>query len=112
MRNLLALIGFAVVGFAGLGWYLNWFSIKSNPAPVGQKSYNIDINTTKISEDLHKGTTRVQELLDKNKPDVSAKAKSAAEEVKDAVKNALPELKKPFFDEESEEYPFDFRKPK
>ena len=32
MRNLLALVGAALVAFLGLGWYLDWYHITPKPA--------------------------------------------------------------------------------
>src|SRR5437879_6340876 len=115
MRNTLALVGAAVVTFGGLGWYLDWFMVRSNPAPPGHRNLNIDIDTIKITEDLHKGGVKVQEVLEKNKLAAETKAKAKAVEAKDGpAKEQPPEEKKPFFDEggEPEEYPFDSRKPR
>ena len=53
--------------------------MRSNPAPAGYRSVNIDINTVKISEDLHRGSVKVQEVLEKNKEAAEAKAMSCAE---------------------------------
>ncbi len=37
MKNLLALVGAAVVTFAGLGWYLGWYNLTRQPTPGTQK---------------------------------------------------------------------------
>jgi hypothetical protein len=50
MKNILALVGLAVVLVAGAGWYFQWFSIKSEPAADGHRSFNVDVNTQKITE--------------------------------------------------------------
>jgi len=71
MRNLLALLGFALVTFLGVGYYLDWYHItpKSAAAP-GHQGVEIDIDRKKIGEDVHKGVEAVekkgQNLLDKN----------------------------------------------
>jgi hypothetical protein len=118
MRNLLALVGAIVVTVGGLGWYLDWFKIRNNPAPAGYRSLNIDINTGKISEDIHRGTARVQEALEK-RSETEAKAKPTAV-LKGSVdtkvtppKAVPPEVKKPFLEEgeEAEEPPVDLRRP-
>jgi hypothetical protein len=61
MRNLLALLGFALVAFLVVGWYLDWYHIGPN---------QIDINSKKVSEDVNKGIKsgeeRVHDLLDKD----------------------------------------------
>src|SRR5262245_24139855 len=79
MRNMLALIGAMVVTVGGVGWYLDWFKVRSTPAPAGYRSLNIDINTGKISDDIHRGSARVQEVLEKAKDDPPAKAKGTAD---------------------------------
>lgn len=68
MRNLLALFGAALLTVVGAGWYLGWYKVQSQPASVpGKTSVNIDINTNKISEDLHQGEQKLQHWLDNNK---------------------------------------------
>src|SRR5262245_35010363 len=126
MRNLLALVGLAVVAFGGVGWYLDWFNIRSTPAPVGPRGLNIDIDTVKIKEDLHRGSVKVQQALEKNKDAAEAKAKAAAAQAQDTVKTPQFEIKAPGIQikppqleiktplldigEESEDTPIDFRK--
>ncbi len=66
MRNLLALIGAAVVTVLGLGWYLDWFHVKQSTAVQGTKSYNVEVDTSKIGTDLHKGGEKLHNLLDKH----------------------------------------------
>jgi hypothetical protein len=119
MRNLLALIGAVVVTAGGLGWYLDWFKVRSNPAPAGYKSLNIDINTVKISEDLHRGSVKVQEVLEKNKEEAEAKAAADSKTTGTAGGKAPPTAapqspaKKQFDEEgeEAEEPSLDFSKP-
>jgi hypothetical protein len=71
MRNLLALLGFALVTFLAVGWYLDWYHVtpKTGATP-GHRSVEIDINSKKIGDDVHKGVeageAKVQGLLDKD----------------------------------------------
>ena len=51
MRNILALIGALVVGFAALGWYLEWYKIGTKPGSDGHREINVDLDTKKIIED-------------------------------------------------------------
>ena len=51
MKNILALIGLAVVLVAGLGWYLGWYQIGTEPGSDGHRKINVDVNTKKILED-------------------------------------------------------------
>ncbi|HZV04936.1 MAG TPA: hypothetical protein VE999_07630 [Gemmataceae bacterium] len=75
MRNMLALFGAALLTLVGVGWYLGWYKVRSQPASVpGQHSVNIDINTNKISNDLHQGEQKLQQWLDKKGGDESKKA--------------------------------------
>ena len=64
MRNLLALTGAAVLAFAGVGYYLDWYKIKPNtPSVTGHENVNVDINGGKIADDLHKGIQKGEEKL-------------------------------------------------
>jgi len=65
MRNMLALFGAALLTVVGVGWYLGWYKVRSQPASVpGQHSVNIDINTNKISADLQQGEQKLQQWLE------------------------------------------------
>jgi hypothetical protein len=71
MRNLLALLGFALVTFLVVGWYLDWYHVTPRAgATPGHRSVEIDINSKKIGEDVHRGVQagekKVQDLLDKD----------------------------------------------
>lgn len=73
MRNLLALFAAALLTVVGVGWYLGWYKVGSQPASVpGQHRVNIDIDTKKIGQDLHEGEEKLQHMLDK-KSDSQAK---------------------------------------
>jgi hypothetical protein len=72
MRNMLALFGAALLTVVGMGWYLGWYKVRSQPASVpGQHSVNIDINTSKISKDLQQGEQKLQQWLEKKSGDKS-----------------------------------------
>jgi hypothetical protein len=66
MRNLLALLAFAVLVFAGAGWYLGWYKIGSTPSADGHRNINVDLNTPKIKDDLNKGKEKLRDILTKN----------------------------------------------
>jgi zona occludens toxin (predicted ATPase) len=63
MRNLLALLAFVVLLFAGLGWYFNWYEVHSAPAANGKNDFRIQIDSTKILEDVHKGVRKSEQGL-------------------------------------------------
>jgi hypothetical protein len=65
MRNLLAFLAAAILTFAGLGWYLDWYTISTSTADGGHRKVNIDINTPKIGEDFEKGGQKVREMIEK-----------------------------------------------
>jgi hypothetical protein len=65
MRNLLALFALALLTIVGVGWYLGWYKVGSQPASVpGQHRVNIDIDTNKIDTDLHKGEEKLHQMLE------------------------------------------------
>jgi hypothetical protein len=72
MKNLLALGAAALLGFAGIGWYLGWYTFESTPTATG-KHISIDLNTGKIKQDVGTGKEKLRDYLsgdDKN-PSVS-----------------------------------------
>ncbi len=80
MRNMLALFAAGILTVAGLGWYLGWYKVRSQPASVpGQHSVQIDFDTHKIGTDLQKGEQKIQQIIDN-------KAKEEAHKVPDAKK--------------------------
>jgi hypothetical protein len=64
MRNLLAFFAAAVLTFAGVGYYLDWYQVRSDNGPTGHKSVNIDLNSPKIIQDVHKGVEKSEQKLD------------------------------------------------
>ena len=83
MRNLLALLGAALVAFLGLGWYLDWYRItpKATSAP-GHRSIEIDINSKKIGQDVQRGVQaggeKLNDLLDGAKKPAAPTAPTTA----------------------------------
>ena len=59
MRNMLAFTAAVVLTVAGLGWYLGWYRIHSTPASAGHRNVNIDINTEKITDDIHRAEKKI-----------------------------------------------------
>lgn len=74
MRNLLALVGAAVVTVGGVGWYLDWFKVHKAAEGDGKKSYSVEVNTAKIGTDLHKGSSKVQSVIDEKFPKKEAQS--------------------------------------
>lgn len=78
MKNILALIGAAVVILGGLGWYLGWYRLATEPAADGHRKIQIDVDTAKIRGDVQKGKEKIKDALAKD-------GKPAATEVRPTV---------------------------
>jgi hypothetical protein len=76
MRNLLALLGAALVSFAVAGWYLNWYTLRNTPASEGHHSVNIDIDGNKIGKDLQRGGERLHDAIERGKKETAKPAPS------------------------------------
>jgi hypothetical protein len=64
MRNLLALLGAALVAVAVVGWYLDWYKIQTEPGSAGHREVKIDINGPKIKQDLGKGREKLRDAIE------------------------------------------------
>ncbi|OWK47404.1 hypothetical protein [Fimbriiglobus ruber] len=64
MRNLLALVGLVVVGFCGLGYYLNWYSFAVEPGLDGKQHIQVDVDTKKITTDAKTFGNRVEKVVE------------------------------------------------
>ena len=78
MRNLFALLGALVVAFAVVGWYRGWYTVESEAGNSGHESVNIEINRGRINEDLHKGSERIHDALEKGRREEPAKPAETA----------------------------------
>jgi hypothetical protein len=69
MRNLLALLGAAILTILVVGWYLGWYNISSTPSNTsGHSKLEVDINSDKIGQDVKKGEQNVQDFIEKKTP--------------------------------------------
>ena len=81
MRNLFALVGFVVVVFLGLGWYLNWYKLDWSTASDGRAKIGLDVDTHKVAGDLKTGTEKAGVFIDNLKTQPAAeKAKRQADD--------------------------------
>ena len=71
MKNILALLAFALLVFAGVGWYLGWYKIQSTPTADGHRQISIDLNTPKITDDLNTGKEKLRDLLTSKEKETS-----------------------------------------
>ena len=69
MRNLLAFFAAVTLTLVGIGWYLGWF-----------QTVKVELNTTKIREDLNKGGQKVQQLLENRRKDRAASKSEGSQE--------------------------------
>jgi hypothetical protein len=75
---LLALVGAAVLTFAGLGWYLGWYKLEPAPGPTpGHQSVTIDIDARKINADVRTGGQKLERALERAAGDATGRAESA-----------------------------------
>ena len=94
MRNLLALMMILLLTFGGLGYYLDWFRVRTAAGTDGHTTLNIDVNTVKAYQDVSKAASKGAELLDKKAKDeadkVEADKKAKAEADKAPVQTSQP----------------------
>jgi hypothetical protein len=63
MRNLLALIGLVVVGFAAIGWYCGWYKLTVLKGTDGKPEIRTTVNTDKVTEDSSAFFQRMEQLV-------------------------------------------------
>ncbi|MBA4188045.1 MAG: hypothetical protein C0467_08500 [Planctomycetaceae bacterium] len=70
MRNLLALVGLLVVGFACVGWYCGWYKLSVGKGQNGNLQIETEVQTKKVVEDsssfFQKLGKMAGEQIDKN----------------------------------------------
>jgi hypothetical protein len=97
MRNILAFLGALVVTLLVVGWYENWFQVRTTPGKDGNRNISIDIDSSKVTNDVeeaeHKIETVIEEEAKKAKSTQSAKDKPPVGEEKDTSKDSKFELK-------------------
>jgi hypothetical protein len=85
MRNMLALLAVVALTVGGVGWYLGWFEVHRAPSGTGQPSFMVDVNTTKISADLHNAEARFEKKLAEKAKDTGSSAGAAVGPVSGAT---------------------------
>lgn len=89
MRNILALVGAAVVAFLVVGWYMGWYQVSSTPSAQGPQAVQVDINPGKITEDVKKGVEKGGQIVDSLR-DPPPSAPKAAEKTGPASNPSAP----------------------
>jgi hypothetical protein len=76
MRNLLALLAVLCLTVLIAGWFLNWYSVVSQPAADGHRKLSIDVNAAKVGADLQQGESVLQSWLNAARHSAQAGAES------------------------------------
>jgi hypothetical protein len=63
MRNLLALIGLLVVGFAGIGWYCEWYTLSVSKGTKGKPEIKTTVDPDKVADDSAAFFKRMGQLV-------------------------------------------------
>lgn len=79
MRNLLAFSAAAALTFAGVGYYLDWYHVRTGPATRdGHQNVNIDIDSVKMAHDVHhgvqEGEKKIEQIIEKQQAQSSARS--------------------------------------
>jgi len=90
MRNILAAVGAAVVAFLAVGWYLGWYQVSSTTSSKGPQSVQVDINPTKITEDVKKGVENGEKIVESLRDQPGADGKAPTTPAKESPKTAGP----------------------
>jgi hypothetical protein len=77
MRNLLAFLAAVTLTVAGLGWYLGWYKVNSTSAGDGHRNVHIDVNTDKITEDIHRAEQKILEQANEHLQPAKEKTEKA-----------------------------------
>ncbi len=52
MRNLLSLLALVLLALTTSGWFRGWYHVESLPSEPGQSSYRIDIDRSRMGDDI------------------------------------------------------------
>jgi hypothetical protein len=83
MRNLLALFGLLVVGFAGIGWHMGWYKLSFTRGTDGNLEIKTDVDTKKVETD---STDALKNLGTA----IGSQAEKAAQDAKTSVPAGTP----------------------
>jgi hypothetical protein len=100
MRNILAFLGALVVTLLLVGWYENWFQVRTTPGTDGNRNISIDIDSTKVTNDIEETERKIETFIEEEskkakaapQPTQPTKDKAPGVEVQGAPKDAKFEL--------------------
>jgi hypothetical protein len=64
VKNLLALVGLVVVGFATAGWYLGWYNIGTEKDAQGNTHVDLKVDPAKVKHDVNEGAVKVENAIE------------------------------------------------
>lgn len=73
MRNLVFLAFIAVVLFAIVGWFMDWYSFPVVKTDQGKVNVQLQFDKDKISQDLEKGKNKFGNTVDQFRKDSAVK---------------------------------------
>jgi hypothetical protein len=68
MRNLFALIGFAVVAFVVVGWYCGWYRFSVQKGEGGKAEIQTVVDTKKVTEDSTAFFQKLAQVISQSGP--------------------------------------------
>lgn len=83
MRNVLALIGLLVIGFIGLGWYMEWYKLSVTRGSDGNLQITTNVDTNKVGADS-------SEFFKNAATVIGSHAEKAAKDAKTSVPPGAP----------------------
>ncbi len=83
MRNLLALVGLAVIGFGGLGWYMGWYKLNVAKSSDGNIQITTDVDAKKVTSDSSEFLKNVSTVI-------GSHVDKAGQDAKTATPNTAP----------------------
>ena len=66
MRNFLAFLAVVVLAFAAGGHYWGWYTVQAVPAEPGRTAFHVEIDRTRIGNDLVEAARAVRRALTKD----------------------------------------------
>ncbi len=64
MRNIFAFLGALVVTLVAVGWYENWFQVRTTPGADGNRNISIDIDSKKVGDDIKETENKIGHFID------------------------------------------------
>lgn len=82
MRNLVFLGFIAILVFAVVGWFLDWYSFTGVKSENGKVNVQLQFDKDKIQQDVEKGGKKLNDTIDNFKKDQPANQSPKPEETK------------------------------